>query len=126
MSVPLKYVDTIKLVKPVIDKYGTNKIGQVEEVKCIFITRTGFAHTNNQEVISTESSVYIDPENEFVLNNSNRLERFFVIASRFGSDEGDSWYKVVNVSIGMDKLLNNKIDHIKLTLDKTAGIKYVS
>jgi len=126
MSVELTYTDSIRLVKPVVDMYGSEKIGDIETVACIFITRTGTNHSNNQDSITTEASLYIDHTNSFVLSNSNRLEEFLVISNRFGSNDGDSWYKIVNVSIGMDKLLNNQVDHIKLSLKKTVGISYVS
>lgn len=126
MSVKLVYTDSIRLVKPVIDNYGGERIGQIETVSCIFITRTGSSHSSNQDSIDTDASLYIDPTNIFVTNNFNRLEEFMVISNRFGSADGDSWYKVTNASVGMDKLLENKIDHIKLSLKKTVGLSYVS
>lgn len=126
MSVKLTYTDSIRLVKPVIDNYGGERIGQIETVSCIFITRTGESHSNNQNVITTDASLYIDPAHWFVVNNFNRIEEFLIIANRFNSTDGDSWYKITNVSIGMDKLLENKIDHIKVSLKKTVGLNYVS
>jgi len=126
MSVELTYTDSIRLVKPVVDMYGAQKISSIETVACIFITRTGASHSANRDEIITDASLYIDHENSFVLANSDRLEEYLVISNRFGSSDGDSWYKITNVSIGMDKLLENQVDHIKLSLKKTVGISYVS
>lgn len=126
MSIGLTYNDSIRLVEPIIDNYGGERIGQIETVACIFISRSGTSHGTNQDAITTDASLYIDPTNNFVINNFNRLEEFMVIANRFNSVDSDSWYKVVNVSVGMDKLLENKIDNIKLSLKKTVGLSYVS
>lgn len=126
MSLGLDYIDTVQLVQPVIDAYGAEKIGRIETVKCLFISKTGSSHSANEDNIDSDASLYIDTSNQFVLENCNRLEEYLIISSMFGSQTGDSWYKIINVSIGVDKLLNNEIDNIKLSLKKTVGIQYVS
>lgn len=126
MSICLDYKDTVQLVLPVIDSYGSEKIGQVETVNCLFISNTGWSHSNNQNAITSDAELYIDPSHWFVQENYNRLEEMLVIASRFGSDSGESWYKITNVVVAEDKLLCNEIDNIKIGLKKTTEIQYVS
>lgn len=126
MGIGLTYKDTIQLIDPVIDEYGTEKIGQVETVPALFIQNTGWAHSNNQDAIDSDGEIYIDPEHWFVLENANRLEELLVIANPFGASNGDSWYRIIDVMVGQDKLLSNTIDNIKLELKKTTEIPYVS
>lgn len=121
----LEYKDSIQLVKPVIDEYGSEKIGEIETVPALFIQNTGWTHQSNQEAINANSIIYIDPSNDFVLENFNRLEEMLVIANPFSALDSDSWYKVIDVTVGQDKLLTNQIDNIRLELKKTVEIEYV-
>lgn len=122
----LDYKDTIYLVDPVIDEYGAEKIGQVEEVPALFIQNTGWEHQSNQDAITSNGEIYIDPEHWFVIANANRLEELLVIANPFGASSADSWYRVNDVTVGQDKLLTNQIDNIRLELKKTSELGYVS
>ena len=79
MSIGLTYTDTVQIVKPVIDEYGTEQIGEIETVNCLFITKTGMSHSNNQDVITADAELYIDPENDFVKDNYYRLEEMLII-----------------------------------------------
>lgn len=126
MNPCIDYKDTIQLIMPVVDEYGSEKIGQVETVRCLFISNTGWSHSTNQAAITSDAEIYIDPTHFFVEENYNRLEEMLVIASRFGSDADESWYKITNVVVAEDKLLCNEIDNIKLSLKKTTEIQYVS
>lgn len=122
----LTYKDTISLVDPVIDEYGTEKIGQVETVPALFIQRTGYNHASNQDAITSDAEIYIDPTHWFVIENAYRLEELLVIANPFSGTEADAWYRIQDVVVGQDKLLSNGIDNVKLELKKTTGLDYVS
>jgi hypothetical protein len=122
----LDYKDTISLIDPVIDEFGNEKIGQVESIPALFIQNTGWSHQSNQDAITSNGEIYIDPEHWFVLANADRLEELLVIANPFGASNGDSFYRIVDVTVGQDKLLTNQIDNIRLELKKTAEILYVS
>lgn len=122
----LDYKDTINLVDPVIDAYGAEKIGQVEQVPALFIQNTGWQHQNNQDAIDSDGEIYIDPTHWFVVENAYRLEELLVIANPLGGSNADAWYRIIDVTVGQDKLLTNKIDNIRLELKKTTEIPYVS
>lgn len=122
----LTYLDSIQLIDPVVDSYGAPRIGQVETVPCLFISRTGSAHAANAEGIVSDAELYIDPTHWFVEQNHNRLEEMLVISARFSADSDESWYKIINVRVGEDKLLTNNIDNILVGLKKTTELKYVS
>lgn len=126
MNPCIDYKDTIQLIDPLVDSYGSEKIGQVETVNCLFISRTGANHVANQAGITSDAELYIDPNHWFVSQNWNRLEEMLIIASEFGSPADESWYKITNINIGQDKLLCNNIDNILLQLKKTVKINYVS
>lgn len=122
----LTYKDTISLVDPVIDNFGTEKIGQVETIPALFIQSTGWAHGNNMTEVTSDGEIYIDPTHWFVVENAYRLEQMLVIANPFGSANGDAWYRITDVIVAQDKLLTNSIDNIKLELKKTTELAYVS
>lgn len=128
MGVPLEYKDTIQLVVPILasDGFGGQIVGEIEDVNALFIANTGQTHGNFQTNVISDAEVYLDHENEFVLNNFNRLEGMLVIANPFGEDEDQAWYLITDVITGQDKLLDNQVDNINCQLKKTKPLAYVS
>lgn len=128
MCILLDYKDSFKLVKPRLsdDGYETEVIDEIYDVNGLFISATGFQRGNNQTAVTSDAQVYIDPTNEVVLANYDRLEEWYIIASPFGGSDHQSWYKIEQVIIGQDKLLENEIDNINLQLKKTSEIPSVS
>lgn len=122
MSICLDYKDTVRLVLPQVDGYGAEMVGDEEDVKAIFGQNTGWAHGNNQAAITSDAFCYIDPNNQFVVDHFNRLEGMLMVAQLFGAAAEETWYRVINVSVGRDSLLCNTIDHILLSLKKSTGI----
>lgn len=122
----LTYKDSVQLVDPVVDSYGAEKIGQVEEVPALFIQNTGWGHSNNADEVTSNAEIYIDPAHWFVAQNVYRLEDMLVIANPFSGTQADAWYRIVDVTVGQDKLLTNQIDNVRLELKKTTEIPYVS
>jgi len=128
MSVELDYKDTVQLVKVKrsSDGYATEVIDELVDVNALFLANTGWVHGQNQSGVTSDAQVYLDPENDFVLDNYNRLEGMLLIYNKFGEDEGDAWYRIESVIVGEDKLLDNQIDNIQCSLKKTTEINYVS
>ena len=122
MSVSLNYKDTITIIDQSYDGYGDETIDSQAIVKSLFLQSTGQSHIDNVDSINTSAHAYIDPKNAFVLTNANRLEGMSVIANPFGAEETESWYKIIRVVVGMDKLLCNKIDNIHIYLKKSTEI----
>ena len=128
MGIGLTYKDSVTLVKPVLplDGYTTEIVGETAVVPCLLISNTRYTHNSNRNEIQSDAEVYIDPENQFVIDNVNRLEGMMVIADRFGSDDAQSWYRIITVRVGEDKLLTDTIDNILCFLKKSTEIPYVS
>lgn len=126
--VTLSYSDQLQIVKPKLasDGYGTEVIDSVNDVDGLFIADTGYAHGGHQSSVISHAQVYVDPENDFILNNYLRLEGMYVIANPFGDPETQAWYKIIDVVIGQDKLLENEVNNILCTLKKSSEIHYVS
>lgn len=122
----MTYTDTIKLATTTSDMYGDKTVTILTDVKSLFIQRTAIAHNNNADGIESDAIVYLDPTNSVVLDNAYRLEGMYIIAQPFGQDQQESWYEIVGVNVGQRKLLNNTVDNIHCTLNKTAGLAYVS
>ena len=128
MSVCINYQDTIQLVKTTIplNGYTTQIIEEIEEVPALFIQSTSWSHSDFQNQIGSDAQIYIDPSNEFVIENVYRLEEMYVIANMFGDNNTNCWYKIIAVTVGQDKLLTNNIDNVLLSLKKTSEIPSVS
>lgn len=119
------YKDTIILVDPVLDSYGSERIGRQETVKCIFGQVTGYARGANQAAISSDAVAYLDPTHFFVQEAYNRLEGMLIITS-FGEASTDAWYRIESVSVGKSSLLDNALDNVQVNLSKTTAITSIS
>jgi hypothetical protein len=117
--------DTVKLATTTPDGYGDRTVTVLTEVSSLFIQRTGAEHSDNIDGIISDATVYLDPQDPVVLDNSYRLEGMYIIAQPFGQDQEESWYKIVSVNVGQRKLLNNAVDNIYCRLQKVAGLAYV-
>lgn len=122
----MKYVDVVKLATTSSDGYGDQHVEVLSEVAAIFIQRTGADHANGMSYETSDALVYLNPKDGTVINNSYRLEGMYVIAQPFGQTQEESWYKITGVNVGQRKLLTNEIDNILCTLEKVAGLPYVS
>lgn len=117
----LNYQDTIVLADTLPDEYGTEQISDQTSVGALIVVNSGYSHGANQDAVTTNTVVFVDPSNQFVIDNSYRLEEFLINMPIYGTAIEDAWYKVVNVDVNRDILLCNQIDTISLTLKKTVG-----
>lgn len=118
--------DTVRLATTTVDGYGDKTATVLTDVKSLFIQRTGVVHTDNADGVTSDATVYLDPQNEILLANMYRLEGMYIIAQPFGQTTEESWYKISSVTVAQRKLLNNTIDNIYCRLEKVAGLAYVS
>ena len=121
----LSYVDSVILVDPVLDEYGTEKIGRMETVPAIVGQALGFEHGSNQDAITADLIVYLDPTHSFLVEKSNRVEGMYVITSE-GEAEADAWYRIESVNVGKRSLLANNLDNVQANCFKTRELQSVS
>lgn len=127
MSDYLEYKETITLVKLAVnDDYGYDYIEEQERVPAIIEWNTGHEHANFQDAIVSDAIVYLDPENDYVIENSYRLEEFAVIIDLFDQDQSQAWFKITSATVARDHLLENQIDNVRCTLKKISEITNVS
>lgn len=124
--VKLNYKDTITLIKTEIDGWNKHSISHSESVSALFVSNTGYSRSSGQNIIDSTASVYVDPTNQFIKDNWNRLEEMYVVSRPYGGEYAESWYKITNVDVGQDKLLGNNIDNILLSLKKTTELSNAS
>jgi hypothetical protein len=89
------------------------------------VQRTSVQHGENADAVMSDATIYLDPNNEIVLNNMFRLEGMYIIAQPFGQADNEAWYRITHVAVGQRKLLDNMVENIHCTLEKTAGMAYV-
>lgn len=127
MNEPLCYQDlaTFALVESTGYSASKSAVSQAE-VAVIFVQNTGFDHQNFQDAVDADAICWPDPENYFVVANHNRLEGMYILAPLYGAADEQAWYKVIDVTVNRDHLLENQIDNIELRLKKTRPIEGVS
>lgn len=126
--VDLEYLDTVQLVKMKLssDGYATEVVSSIHEVPALFMVNTGRTRGGNQVAVTSDATMYVDPNNATVQDLFTRLEGMLVIARPFGVARPEAWYRIESVVVGQDKLLDNEIDNIECFLKKSTEIPYVS
>lgn len=126
MSPCIAYNDTVTLVKTTVDGYGSQILDDSADVPAVVELNTGYTHAANQDAVTSDAIVLVDPTNAFVQANFYRLEEMLVVIDLFNTPLGDAWYKVESVTVNRDHQLCNQIDNVQLNLKKTVGIAGVS
>ena len=119
------YPDSVIVVDPVLDEYGSEKIGRMETVAASIGQVQGYAQSTGQADITSDTVCYLDPANSFLIEKSNRLEGMLLITSE-GEAQADAWYRIVTVNVGKKSLTSNRLDNIQLALKKSSPIASVS
>lgn len=122
----MRLIDTVKLATTTTDGYGDQHVEVLATVKALFVQRTGDSHAANAEMETSNAVVYLNPKDPTVMANAYRLEGMYIIAGPFGQVQEESWYKIIGVNVGQHKLLSNTVDNVHCTLDRVAGLPYVS
>lgn len=119
----IKLKDTIKLViTSAPNGYGDTTVESLVDLKCLFNQSTGSTHNQHIDYINSDASAYIDFNNVEVVNRAYRLEDMYIIANLFNGSESESWYKISRVVIARKKLTCNKIDNVRIYLDKSEAL----
>lgn len=128
MSDLIDYKDQVVLVLTAPgDAYGTREVVETHTASAVVVFGSiGARHAANQDNISADVTVFVDPSDAWVQDEHYRLEELLVVIGLFGTPQADAWYQVTDVAIHRDHLLSNQIDNVQLSLSKTASIGYVS
>lgn len=121
------YNDEVTVYKVTSDEYGRNKIvTDSQNIFCIFLQGIRMVQSESSENIESDTIMYVDPTDQFIVDNANRLEGMFVKAPLFGIDDDEAWYRIAGVTINRDHLLTNTIDNILCVLTKSERLFNVS
>lgn len=127
MSDLLNYQDLTTFVLAQSSGYGNNKTVDVQgDVEVIFIQNTQFRRFGYQDQIDADAICFPNPLNTFITTHFNRLEGMYILAPLFGASDTVAWFKVTQVIVNRDHLLENEIDNIELRLKKASAIPGVS
>ena len=121
----MKLIDTVKLATTTVDGYGDKTVTILTEVNALFIQKSSVTHSSNSDIETADTTIYLDPDNQILIDNMYHLEGMYIIAQPFGRDQYESWYKITSVTVAQRKLLDNDIDNIHCSLQKAASLPYV-
>ena len=122
----IDYIHTIRVFETTVDGYGKHIITDYEDIPAVFEQKTGFGHSNYQDAVTSDAVALLDPTNQWVIDNADRLEEVLIVANPYGALESQSWYKVVDSAVGSYHQTSNEINTVQITLKKTRAIDYVS
>jgi hypothetical protein len=124
--VEIDYQDTIRIISTTVDEYGNEIYADETSVAAVFEQNTGFRHSASQDGVSANVVAFVDPADDFIVDNFYRLEGMLAIAELFGVGVTSAWYRITSVTVARASQLDNEIDNIQLVLKKTAGLTGVS
>lgn len=122
----INYIDTVTLVTTTVNEYATEVVDEQIDVPAVVQLNTGYVHSANQDAVTSDAVVYIDPSDAFVSANHNRLEEMLLITCLYDTALTEDWYKITNVDVIRGHQLRSRIDNIRLDLKKTTQIANVS
>lgn len=122
----IEYPHTLRIVQTRKDGYGSEAVLDEALVPGILEQATGFSHGNYQSAVTSDAVAAVDPANAWVRQKNYRLEGMLLVAERFGGVLEDSFYRIINVEVGMDHQLGNEVDNVRLSLKKSSPIQGVS
>lgn len=123
----LRYNETLTFVIAESSGYkGTKVATEQHDVDCIFIQSVDFFNAGFQETRDADAVVFVNPEDDFILENYYRLEGMYIVAPLFGAGDDVSWYRIESTSANRDHLLSNTTDNIECLLKKASPIPGVS
>jgi hypothetical protein len=121
------YQDQVTLVLTTPDEYGTPLIADTHLTPAtVILGGIGTMFTNNEDVVTADITIFVDPSDAWVQSNHYRLEEMLVVAPLFDTPQAEAWYKVKDTKVSRDVLLSNQIETVRLSLKKTSSIGYVS
>lgn len=126
MSVCIQFKDPATLVLTRPDQYGTEVVDEQAEVFAAIDLNTGYSHSSNQDVVTSDAIIFLNPTDEFIRENYYRLEEVLVVIDLFGTPESRAWYKITQVNVARDTQLCNEVDHIEAQLKKTEPLVDIS
>lgn len=118
--------DVVTLAEGVSTGYGDSKIRILGEVDALFLQSSGRSHSTNVEINDSDAHVYLDIDNQIVIDRAYRLEGLYVLANLFDGADDKSWYKITRVQVGQRKLLDNDVDNVHAFLKATAKKEIVT
>ena len=117
----ISYKDTVYLVNLSVDGYNDKTISTTEEISALFHLGASYSNQDGATLYGSDAHVYLNPKNSVVMSNAYRLEGWYVVASIFGGDLNEGWYRIETVVVGQQKLLSNNVDNVHCFLKKVAA-----
>lgn len=115
----MTYPDIVQIATFTSDGYDDKTVTVLTDCKANFIRRKGLAHENNADGVISDAVVYLEPTNAVIAAKMEYLEGMLI-------KYRNNWYSIFEVHIAERKLLNNAIDNVYCSLQKEAGVAYVT
>lgn len=110
--------DTCQMAVLSRNGYNDKELEELVDIDCLFLQNSGYSHSNNVDIESSDAHVYLDIENPAIKDVGYRIEGRYLLINPFGADDNECWYKINSVVVGQRKLLNNEVDNVHAFLQK--------
>lgn len=120
----VKLPDSVQIIHTTVNGFNDMIADDRAVVKGAFFEGTGEVKLGTTDTIVTyDAHCYLDETDEWILGHAYRLEGMYLIANLYGGLTNDSWYKIVNVKLGVTKLLDNVVNNCHVFLQKASPLE---
>lgn len=114
----LDFKDSCTIWPTTADAYGKDVLGTPATVACLYQQNTTYQHSASQDAIGGTSRLVLPASDPFVLSHDYRLEEMIVEINPFGASAQTQTFKISDVTVGRDVLLNDEVKHVECQLQK--------
>ena len=119
--------DTVKIYNSEVDGYGDAVVLESAVLKGAFFQGTSTQIVGNTDMLEPyDAHCYVDETDPFVVENGFRLEGMYLVCDLYGYGYEQAWYKIKDVKLGIDKLLQNQVNNCHCFLQKCEPMKLTS
>ncbi len=115
----VKLPDKVKIVNTTVDGFGDAIILEEAVIDGAFFQGTSSKRNDDTDMLGTyDAHCYVDERSPFVLDYGYRLEGMYMLINLYGFDDNESWYRIEDVKLGIDKLCTNSVNNCHCFLTK--------
>ena len=116
--------DTVRIMNSAVDGYGDAIVLEESVVKGAFFQGTSTKRSGQTDMLEAyDAHCYVDETDPFVVENGYRLEGMYLVCDLYSFNQDECWYRIADVKLGIDKLMDNKVNNCHCFLQKCEPLK---
>lgn len=100
------------------DEYNREALTNPSTEACLFIQSTGRTRGDHRENVTGPGRLLFPADSTYLTDRGYRIEGYVALINPFGAAAARQYFRITNVSVNRDHLLENKVRHISCDLQK--------